>query len=88
MSVSFIIWCLGFDVKLISVSVSLSSSAYYLYFIYLCVHMCLSVSQAGTAAKADNLFELKREYKGVSWRYDMPVVLMRFTLTIKFYEPG
>lgn len=50
---------------------------------------CLFVvcSQAGTGAKAKNLFNLNKEYKGVSWRYDMPPMLMRFTLTVTFYEP-
>lgn len=46
--------------------------------------MFVLCSQAGTGAKAKNVFELSKEYKGVSWRYNMPAVLMRFKLNITF----
>lgn len=34
-------------------------------------------SQAGTGAKAKNLFDLNQDYKGVSWRYDTRAALLR-----------
>lgn len=46
--------------------------------------MFVSCSQAGTAAKAKNLFDLSKEYAGVSWRYDTHAALLRFLLAVAF----
>lgn len=55
-------------------------------------------STAGTAAKADNLFELKREYKGVSWSIGgdktletvttLPNILKKFNPSLKGFSKG
>lgn len=49
--------------------------------------MFLNPSQAGIGAKAKNLLDLKKEYKGVSWRFAMcAVIILLLTLIVSFYK--